>query len=533
MPTSTHKNDYNTRSINTLHYINNTINNSVHQLKKNIIVKTAILSLSAFIALCGSAGAGAATISGILPGELETKLEGNALEETSLTLSGTIDVRDLITIASMPNLRELDLSEATIAAFTPDKPLPLADGQFDAGYLPKGIFFGKRLTAVALPATLKSIGSHALADNDFTSVALPEGILSIDDFAFYGCGKLASVAFPESLRELGEYSFASCAALTSADISRAGVKEIPANCFLSDAMLSELSLPGTLTEIGPDAFAGCTALKSVEFPSGISAIGAGAFALSGLEKLDLPSSVGEIGDFAFSRTDALREANLNSLPALGDGTFFSAPALSSITTSDPLTAIPDYTFTGNRSLAYAGTKAFASLETVGDYALMDGTAESITFGAVLSHMGDGAMEGFTGLKEIDAIALGTNVPSLGTDVFAGMDQASVEMTVAEDSGSVWKSAPQWKEFRIKEFSGIEGTTAGAEGIRAWFRGNELCVEAPREIEHINVYLPDGKELYRMEPRATSASIDTSGFAEHLYIVKVVTSDGGATFKLMR
>lgn len=483
--------------------------------------------------LLGSSGADAASFSGIKPGELKAMLDENGLDDTSLTLSGIIDVRDLLAVASMPNLRELDLSASEIAGYIPDRPLPLPEAQFEAGYLPESIFFGKKLTAVILPKTLKSIGSHALADNDFTSIALPDGLTDIGDFAFYGCSNLNAVSFPESLRGLGEYSFAECGALASADLSKAGVATVPANCFLSDTALSTLSLPSGIKEIGADAFAGCTALKSVEFPSGISGIGTGAFALTGLEQLELPSSVTKIEDFAFMHNEALKQATLNSLPELGEGTFFSTTALSGITTSESLTAVPAYTFTGNKALAFAGTEAFADVVSVGDYALMDGNAESVTFGAALSHLGDGAMEGFSGLKEIDAIALGGNVPTLGNDVFYGIDQKSVEMTVAEDMKPAWESAPQWKEFEIKEFSGVEGTPAGVEGIRAWFRGMELYVEASSEIERISVYLSDGKELFRSEPYETTASIDTYGYTDRLYIVKVTTADGGATFKLMR
>lgn len=64
-------------------------------------------------------------------------------------------------------------------------------------------------------------------------VAVPEGLQSIGDFAFFRCNGLTSVTLPESLQSIGERAFYECAGLTS------------------------ITLPEGLQSIGDDAFSGC------------------------------------------------------------------------------------------------------------------------------------------------------------------------------------------------------------------------------------------------------------------------------------
>ena len=104
----------------------------------------------------------------------------------------------------------------------------------------------------AMPDTAK--GEHSpwySQRKQIKKAVVKEGVTSIGDWAFDGCGKLKAAALPEGLERIGAYGFAECGALT------------------------ELKIPEGVTEIGD-----------------------GAFILSGLESAEIPGSVKTVGESA-------------------------------------------------------------------------------------------------------------------------------------------------------------------------------------------------------------------------------------------
>lgn len=87
-----------------------------------------------------------------------------------------------------------------------------------------------------------------------TSVTIPDGVVSIGDYAFMECVSLERVSFPGTLLTIGEGAFCSCDSLKS------------------------IYLPDSLTVLGDSAFRWCDSLKSVVIPGSVTEIGAGAFA---------------------------------------------------------------------------------------------------------------------------------------------------------------------------------------------------------------------------------------------------------------
>jgi len=85
--------------------------------------------------------------------------------------------------------------------------------------------------------------------------AIPEGVTTIGENAFYKCKNLQEITFPSTLREVGERAFFRCSSL------------------------NELCLPKGLEIIGVDAFAFCDALEGNVY---------------------IPASCREIRDYAFS-----------------------------------------------------------------------------------------------------------------------------------------------------------------------------------------------------------------------------------------
>lgn len=493
-------------------------------------VKKSVTTLLAGILFTTTAAP--AVVTDVTPGELKAILTAENMAESSLVVSGVIDVRDLLTISSMPNLKELDLSDAHITAYNIDRPIELPEGNYPDNYLPESMFFSHGLIDIQLPVDLKTIGAYALAGNDFTNIILPEGLEVIDEMAFYGCQKLTSIVVPMSVNEIGAYSFAECPVLTEVDLSSTSISSIPEHLCFNDAALKDLKLPATLREICGNSFAGCSMLSSMEYPSGLQFIGDNAFAMSGLASVSLPSSVIRVEDFAFQRCDNLTNADLSNA-FLGTGVFFYNDSLSDVT-GETIVRIPPYTFAGDTKLQLAASDRFIDTASIGEYGLLDNKAvTNIILGGWLERLDRGAFEGMTSLQGIDVTALGSYIPETGSNIFAGINQPTVRLIVAEGTRDIWQAAPQWREFTIEELTGIDDIAEGCGIIKAWFRDKILHIEAPRLIVSVEVYTSSGIKVYQAAPNAESINVSTSDFDDTIYLVRINTQVDSATIKLMR
>jgi hypothetical protein len=168
------------------------------------------------------------------------------------------------------------------------------------------------LTTISLPASLTSIGSafagcrnlsaiqvdqanRVYADRDGvlfnkafteliqypagkagTSYAVPEGVTSIGNSAFYGCSSLRTISLPEGLTSIGQFAFYGCRSLTTVSLP-AGLTSIGQSAFSGCSSLTSITLPVSLTSIGDFAFIGCSSLTTVSLPASLTSIGSYAF----------------------------------------------------------------------------------------------------------------------------------------------------------------------------------------------------------------------------------------------------------------
>ena len=82
---------------------------------------------------------------------------------------------------------------------------------------------------------------------------LPQGILQIEEFAFFNCDQLEKVTLHHGLRSIGRYAFYHC------------------------ANLKDISIPSSLRSIGSKAFSGCVALRRLHIPDNVTSIEYKAF----------------------------------------------------------------------------------------------------------------------------------------------------------------------------------------------------------------------------------------------------------------
>jgi len=110
---------------------------------------------------------------------------------------------------------------------------------------------------------------------DAKKYEIPQGILSIDDYAFIYLYSLDEIVIPDSVISIG------------------------ANAF-SSLRITEITIPDSVTSIGDEAFFECTLLKSVTLGKNVTSIGKQAFShCDNLSEMTIPDSVSSIGEYAF------------------------------------------------------------------------------------------------------------------------------------------------------------------------------------------------------------------------------------------
>ena len=393
---------------------------------------------------------------------------------TTLTVTGTMDARDFLFITEQLNeLTAIDLSQATIVPYNSGRALYGTITTYAGNEVPRTAFFGKKLTQVTLPAGIQSIGFAAFAGCDrLESVTLPASLVYLADYAFAGTG-LTTIELSSSIIDMGKGVFSRCESMTTAVINARSVGDF---AFLGNTALSNVSLGAGVQYIMRGSFNGCKALKGITIDPAtrLNRIDEEAFINSGLESIDIKAmAVGTVGDWAFAQTKLSSMDLSDGMTNLGAGALAHNPLLTTVTlpgighdntdngrgNGNPggrrgvsaapvhtLEAIKDYTFAGD-ALLNAGDLLKQDVATIGNYAFYNVSADidTMRLPETIVYLGDYAMAGMTGMKVLKTDA--TEVPALGENVWAGVNQPSVPLIAPDtESTELYKVADQWMYF---------------------------------------------------------------------------------------
>lgn len=442
-----------------------------------------------------------------------------------LAITGSVNASDLFFVASsMPALRTLDLSRAAIDACS----MPSTGGKtsFAASTVPAHVFAGSALTSVALPAAAPLfIGDAAFAGSALTSVNIGSNVASVGHGSFSSCPALATVTLASPA--VGDGAFAGCTAL--ATVTVAAPATLGDNAFADCTALRSVDGSDKITSIGDRAFEGCSELDGFAFGKNLTFIGDEAFMRSGLTSVNLSgaASLAETGKWAFAMMPRLDSFEMGDVPVAGEGIVFDCPALKNFNLSLSATEVPDYAYTKNSSVEATGLLN-SQVTHIGKYALAGlSHVTSITLPAGLEMIDDHAMAGMTGLSDINLDS--ENVPATGADVWHGINQSTVNLTIPENAEESFKAADQWKNFNILTISGVEDVTMDEQldGLKARFDGDILRVSiaGAYDISALGLYNAAGALIFAGTPRAQLVEIDTSGSAERVYILVATLGDG--------
>lgn len=245
----------------------------------------------------------------------------------------------------------------------------------------------KSVVSVTIPDTVKRIGMSAFKKCvNLEKIVIPESVTSVDMNIFNGCTKLAtagpigsgcniefgwtttipkwafclseivSITIPEGVQTIESYAFSECSRLTSIIIP-ASVSKIGTMAFQNSELLVTAGPAGSgsniefgWTECIPDSAFEYSAIESITIPDGIKEIGKGAFTGSKLKSVTIPGSVGSIPSYTFYSCTSLTSVIIKDGPvSIGTSAFTGCKNLKRVVIPASVTKIDEFSFESNET----------------------------------------------------------------------------------------------------------------------------------------------------------------------------------------
>ena len=318
-------------------------------------------------------------------------------------------------------------------------------------------------------------------------VSLPEGLISLDEFAFMDCQKLQEIRLPKSLKTLGRGTFAGCHALPEIELPE-DLETVGEGALMNCLSLTSVVIPASVIEMGDRPFSGDWALKTVEIKGNVPRLSSSSFhECDALQEVLITGSVGTIGDDAFMDLDSLERVQIASgLKTIGKRAFWLCDNLTTVSLPDGVTSIGEEAFKECSSLttinlpnsittiganAFNGTKLTgplnipSSLVSLGDNAFhgCSGLTGTLVFPAAMENISTNVFAGCSGIEEIilprgvltigagafnncsgvQRLWLTNSIQSIGANAFNGMK--SLKKVYFSGTILEWETGIQWAD----------------------------------------------------------------------------------------
>lgn len=134
---------------------------------------------------------------------------------------------------------------------------------------------------------------------------VPDGVTTIDDYAFSTLTGLTGIVLPDTLTTIGNWAFFYCTALADIVLPQS-VTSIGQCAFYGCSTLTEIRIPWNVTRINAYTFTRCTSLTAIEIPTSVKKISDGAFSYcTALETVSFLGNAPTISYDAFEHVNAV------------------------------------------------------------------------------------------------------------------------------------------------------------------------------------------------------------------------------------
>lgn len=279
-------------------------------------------------------------------------------------------------------------------------------------------------TSVTIPSTVYCIADSAFEGNTkITSVNL-SNVTIIGNKAFYGCASLKTITGGASVKSCGAYAFEG----TSYLYNNTETTVILGSVLLKSKASGAFTVGSAVTSIAPYSFADNTTITSVKIPANVAEIGEGAFFnATALATVSVSDTVGYIGAYAFQGTPWL-SSQKDTFVVVGAGILINvnstAQSLTIPTTVRHIAAGVFYNNTKLKSITLPST-----LSGIGKRAFAGCTAlASVTFPSSVVMIDD---EAFTGCTALTSVEIPSTVAVLGESAFLGCTALKTAIVCAQ------------------------------------------------------------------------------------------------------
>lgn len=235
----------------------------------------------------------------------------------------------------------------------------------------------------------------------------------------YNCKSLKSAIIPEGVVSLGNYIFFGCSALANV-ILPSTLQTIPQGAFINN-IFTHIDIPNSVQTIGSYAFQNMVRLPSIILPSSLTSIDTYCFLNCGIQTIDIPQNVTSIGNGAFSTGRLTSITSQSSNFIVSNGNLYS---------SDMKRIVVKPQVTGDVAFTVSG-----DIEDISGAFYYDNTIENVTFNAKLTEIGSSS---FSRAKKLQSVTIPSTVRTINTSAFAyiNMSLTSIELGELNQSSAL-------------------------------------------------------------------------------------------------
>ena len=361
--------------------------------------KTVAILLTAALLLCAAPLAGFTAIQLPQIGSLSGVFAKAQEEHVPIVDKGscgenvlwTLNKKGLLTVSGKGLMENYDLKTKDLTCYSTApwdaaavKEVVIEDGVTSVGQY---AFYGcGNLSSIQFGADVGSMWLGAFAECDsLPTVVIPDNITRLGEGAFLGCDGLASVVIGDGLHTAGPFAFKDCPVLTELTIGRSIERVTVCDLGICTEVLKTVTVTKETESLADSAFYGYEAITAISLPDTLTSIGDKAFGFCrSLPHLDIPEKVTSIGNEAFRFCSSLDAVVIpDGVPTVGDFAFAGCVSLVSAQLPPSLTSIHQSAFECCESLesieipdnvTSIGDRAFWNCSSLRNVAIGDGVA---------------------------------------------------------------------------------------------------------------------------------------------------------------